>query len=285
MSLRWLVILLVSVPTVGCAAARAADDGPSPAGAPSAPAPPPAPAVAADGLSADSSLDQILDALDRRGRDIKTLRADVRLTDNDLAMGDKVARTGTFILENKADGSSRAHVLFKVKEEGEKGEKKTAEKIEYVLDGGKLIDRNYTKSTQTTQVVLRPGEKMNLLKLGEGPFPLPIGQSKEEVHRAFDAKKIDAAKDDPAGTVHVQLVPKPDTSLARKFKLIDVWVNAKEQMPQRITTLEPNETNERVVDLSNVKLNGPVGDADFQMDKIDETKWSLHDGAYQDRKN
>ena len=268
MAYRFLVLALMLVGSFGCAAARAAGDGDG--------------AGAAGGISADSSLDQVLDALDRRGRDMKTLRADVRLTDNDLAMGDKVARAGTFVLENKGDGSSRAHVLFKVKEEGDKGEKKTEEKIEYVLDGGKLIDRNYNKKTQNTQIVLAPGEKMNLLKLGEGPFPLPIGQSKEEVHRAFDAKKIDAAKDDPAGTVHVQLMPKPDTSLARKFKLIDVWVNAKDEMPQRITTLEPNETNERVVELSNVKVNAPVSDADFQLEKIDETMWTLHDSAYQD---
>jgi outer membrane lipoprotein-sorting protein len=268
MANRFLVLALMLGGVLGCTTARAADDG--------------AAAGAVAGLSADPSLDQVLDALDRRGRDMKTLRADVRLTDNDLVMGDKVSRTGTFVLENRADGSSRAHVLFKVKEEGEKGEKKTQEKIEYILDGGKLIDRNYTKSTQNTQVVLRPGEKMNLLKLGEGPFPLPIGQSKEEVHRAFDAKKIDPAKDDPPGTVHVQLIPKADTSLARKFKVIDVWVSTKDEMPQRITTLEPNETNERVVDLNNVKVNAPVSDADFQMDKIDETKWTLHDSAYQD---
>ena len=30
--------------------------------------------------------------------------------------------------------------------------------------------------------MLKPGEKLNLLKLGEGPFPLPIGQKKEDVY-------------------------------------------------------------------------------------------------------
>jgi hypothetical protein len=34
--------------------------------------------------------------------------------------------------------------------------------------------------------VLRPGEKVNLLKLGEGPFPLPIGQKRDDVKRQFD---------------------------------------------------------------------------------------------------
>ena len=43
----------------------------------------------------------------------------------------------------------------------------------------------------TNRFRARPGEKVNLLKLGEGPFPLPIGQPKEDVHREFIVTKGD----------------------------------------------------------------------------------------------
>src|SRR5205814_1171460 len=106
----------------------------------------------------------------------------------------------------------------------EENKKVTEDKIEYLLLGGQLIDRTYRNTTQVTRVVLRPGEKTNLLQLGKGPFPLPIGQKKEDVFAQFDVKKLEPKKEDPADCVKIELTPKPGTSLARKFKFIDVCV-------------------------------------------------------------
>lgn len=275
MSLR---ILVISCIALGCAAAQEQHNTqPQPATMPAASA------EASAGLSADSSVDQVLDALDRRGQNLRTLTADVRMKETDQAMGDETARSGRVWLENRPDGTTRFHALFDRKEEGtDKDKKVTEDKIEYVLDGGKLIDRNYRKTTQVTRVVLRPGEKMNLLKLGEGPFPLPIGQKKEDVHAAFEVKKMDAGKDDPPGCVKIELVPKPDTSLARKFKWIDVCVNVQDQLPQRIETLDANETSVRTTDLKNLKLNSGVDDADFALPKVNEDQWHLIDEPLQD---
>ena len=220
----------------------------------------------------------VLDALDRRGQNLNSLSADVKWTETDPALAVSFTRGGKFWLENRPDGSSRAHALFTRREDGNRVKE---EKIEYLLDGPKLIDRNYQRKTQVTRIVLRPGEKMNLLKLGEGPFPLPIGQKREDVYKSFDATKADPSKDDPPGTVHVRLVPKPGTSLANKFKTIDVWVNLEQQLPQRITTLSKNETTEQTTELSNLRLNAGVNDADFQLQPIDD-KWQLVEEAFQD---
>src|SRR5688500_3509004 len=118
----------------------------------------------ADGkLSADSSLDQILDALDRRGEDLRSLASDVTLTETDAALGDDVRRSGSFALELRPDGSARSRVTFNDKVANNR---RTQEKIEYLLDGPNLIDRTYRTKTQVTRQVLRPGERLNLLKLG-----------------------------------------------------------------------------------------------------------------------
>src|SRR5262249_49430108 len=121
----------------------------------------------------------------------------------------------------------------------------------------------------------------NLLKLGEGPFPLPIGQKKEDVHAMFEVKKIDAKKDDPADTVHIELTPKAGTRFEKKFKTIDVWVGSKDNMPHRIETLDPNETTIRTTDMSDVQVNPGLGDADFALPKIDEHTWHLHEEAFE----
>ena len=47
---------------------------------------------------------------------------------------------------------------------------------------------------------------MNLLELGEGPFPLPIGQSRQDVEKQFKVTKVAAVKDISAKTLQ-GLVP------------------------------------------------------------------------------
>ena len=223
-----------------------------------------------------AGVDQILDALERRGRDLQSLRADVTLTETELALGGEMSRAGWFALQNRADGSTRAHIVFDRKTVDQKP---SSEKIEYMLDGGKLIDRNYTRKKQTTRTIVRPGEKMNLLKLGEGPFPLPIGQKREDVLAQFDVQKIDPAKDDPPATVHLQLIPKSGMALARKFQSIDAWVA--NDLPVRIKTLDRNGNTERTTDLLNLQINPALKDSDFELPKIDD-KWDIVEEAFQE---
>ena len=54
-----------------------------------------------------------------------------------------------------------------------------------------------------------------VLELGEGPFPLPIGQAKEDVKKMFDVEIIPAAEGDPAGTIRNSLkVVSPSVGLS-----------------------------------------------------------------------
>ena len=226
-------------------------------------------------LSQQSSIDEILDALDARGQNLKSFVADVKLGETDTATGDDSSRSGQIWYQ--AGDQPKIHVVFDTKAANGKI---AADKIEYLLAGRDLIDRTYRTKTQVTRHVLKPGEKMNLLKLGEGPFPLPIGQKKEDVHAAFDVKKIDPAKDDPPQTVHLQLTPKPDTQLDRRFKTIDVWIGFSDHMPQRIDTLDKNESTTRSTELKNVKINANLPDENFTLPKIDAGDWQMIEEAF-----
>lgn len=228
---------------------------------------------------AQANIDAILDGLELRGQNLQSLRADVTLTETDIALGGEISRSGWFALQNRPDGSTRAHINFDRKKVDLKA---SSERIEYMLDGGKLIDRNYARKKQATRAILRPGEKMNLLKLGEGPFPLPIGQKRADVLEQFDVQRIDPANDDPPGTVHLQLTPKDRTALARKFKTIDTWVA--NDLPVRIKTLDRNGNTERTTDLANIQINAAMKDADFELPKIDDT-WDIVEESFQDPPN
>jgi outer membrane lipoprotein-sorting protein len=129
---------------------------------------------------------------------------------------------------------------------------------------------------------MKPGEKINLLKLGEGPFPLPIGQKKEDVKAVFNVEKVAADKDGPANTVHLQLTPKPETSYARRFSTIDVYIDAQTHLPARIGTVDKKKTSGRTTDFKSFKLNPGLKDSDFELPDISGKGWNTTSEEYQD---
>ena len=222
-------------------------------------------------LSDASSREDILDALNARGQGLRDFTADVNLAETDALSGDTTTLVGKVWYQARGEGDARMRILFDKKLFGDKPQ--AGGKVEYMLDKGWLTDRDYKRKVEIKRQVLKPGEKINLLKLGEGPFPLPIGQPKEEVMKMFEVKKIGQAAGDPEGTVHVELAPKPNTQFARKFKKIDVWVESKTNFPRRIATLDKSEAETRTTDLTNIQVNPGVKDEAFVLEKIEG--WTL----------
>jgi hypothetical protein len=232
----------------------------------------------AKALSADSSVDEILDALDARGRDLKAFTADVSLTEGDATLANEVTRRGKVLFQDHGNGQARLRVTF---DKRETAKRSFNEKIEYLLEDGWLTDRTYEpKNIEVRRQVLRPGEKIDLLKLGQGPFPLPIGQKKESVHEQFEVKKTPLVKGDPTGTVHVQLTPKKGTQFERKFDVIDVWVDPKTNMPARIDTAQGETVRTTVLENFKVNPEPPLTDRDFVLPAIDKSKWDLHEEPF-----
>jgi hypothetical protein len=264
-----------------CAYAAAADPAPPPAARP--PTSPPL-AAAAPGQAApagDMTVDQALDALDQRGQDLRSFTAKVSLKEQDADTMLGSVRTGQVWYQQRAPGDARMRVTFDEKSDVD-GKKITRERIEYMLDQGWLDDRDYQKKIQVKRQILRPGEHVNLLKLGEGPFPLPIGQKKEEVRKLFKVEKVKLERGDPTGTVHLVLTPIPKTQFAGKFSSIDVWMDPKSHMPVRIDTADPKGKIIRSTQLDNVSINPPLADKDFDLPPIKPEEWNIHVEPFKD---
>jgi outer membrane lipoprotein-sorting protein len=203
-------------------------------------------------LSTSSSIDQILDAMDVRGRTLQDFTAGVRLSDANNATGDETISSGQIYFQRLPGDDARIRIDFDKKQ---LDEKIFDQHHTYTLDSGWLIERDYDKKRESQQQILKPGEKLDLFKLGQGPFPLPIGQNKDDVKAAFDVTKIDPAKDDPPGSIHVKLSPRPDSHYAHDFSSIDIWIDPATAMPLRIQTLDANQNSLRTTDLTNLNLN------------------------------
>jgi outer membrane lipoprotein-sorting protein len=212
-------------------------------------------------LNADSSIDQILDALDRSGNQLQDFVADVTLTQTDARSGDSSSSAGKIWFQRSSPGQARIRVSFDTETVGNRQMDK---KVDYLLDNGWLWERDYRRKTEIKRQVLQPGQKMNLLKLGEGPFPLPIGQDKAEVHRQFDVQKI---------------APKEGSQRARTFSSNDVWVDPATQMPRRIEAVDANETTVRTTDLTNLRMNQGLAADAFTLPPIDNS-WNRHEEPF-----
>ena len=133
----------------GCAHAQTPSAPPAPATSPAAPAP-------------SGDIDAILDALDRRGKELDDFTAKVSLTDTDSQTGDEQLLSGRMWMQRLPGDDARLRVLFDRKEAG--GKPRT-ERSEYRLANGVLIDRDYGRHIEVHRQVLKPGQKMNLLNV------------------------------------------------------------------------------------------------------------------------
>lgn len=233
-------------------------------------------------LTPASDLDAILDALNARGQDLKDFSSDVVLHTIDNRTGQDTSQFGKVIFQNRKGGDSRIKVGFETKktDEGNGHPTTQKQKLDYVLDQGWLTDRDYQKKLEVKRQVLKPDQKMNLLKLGEGPFPLPIGQDKADVKKQFTVTKTDSTRDDPRDTLHITLIPKPGSQLERRFKQIDVYIDTKNNMPARIDTVEKAGAM-RSTELNNIKLNTSVTDDAFTLPNIDKEGWNRREEPFQ----
>lgn len=223
----------------------------------------------------DATIDQVLGALHDRGQHLQSFSADVSHAETDTNMDSTTTRTGTVVYQARPGGGARLHVLFIAKSVNDKPPH--PDRVEYLLDNDWLTKRDYPSQIETDYQVSQPGQKVNLFQLGKGPFPLPIGQTPQAVHDAFDVTKAPPADGDPPNTIHLKLVPRPQTDLARKFAQIDVWVDRTLAMPVRIETQGAgNDGTDRQTDLHHLRVNPrpAPGDADFALPKV-EGRWDI----------
>ncbi|MGI9014054.1 MAG: hypothetical protein ACR2GY_07380, partial [Phycisphaerales bacterium] len=86
----------------------------------------------------------------------------------------------------------------------------------YIFDGVWLVERNPDEKQFIKRQIVAPGETFDPLRLGEGPFPLPLGQKKDDVLRIFEAEMLERPRDGelldtmlPADVLGLALTPKP----------------------------------------------------------------------------
>ena len=247
---------------------------------PAAPAVPAAPAA-----PAAAPINALLQQMHDAGVDLRTLSARVELEDYDTVTQSNPIRSGTLALRRDDGGAEDRevafHVVFNARKEGPEGASRR-EKQEYLLLNDVLVDRNYAARSQVTRKLSKEMASRDLLKLGEGPFPLPIGQTVAEVRAQFDVIEYDPADEKlndwnvPGieGTRRLRLTPKPTSPLREDFAFIDVDVDPESGMPQQVATVNKGQTKLRIATLKDIQKNAPLEDG-FTLEEVDLSTWNV----------
>ena len=221
-----------------------------------------APAAAKTGSAA--RIEGILDELEAAGRDVRTVRCQVRYKIDDRLNITSTTKPG-WIMFKRAETSPMFLIHF---------ENTWSDGIEV---GGKewwlfrdrwLWEAKSKSQTVIKREVLRPGEQPDFFDIEKAPFPIPFGQRKDRILENFDVALVDRQVGDPDECDHLVCRPKPGARLAEEYSRLDFWVARDLHLPRRIVAEERNGDKVMTADfpkLSRDDLNREVADRDFEL--------------------
>lgn len=242
---------------------------------PSAPAAPPAPG-AQEGAEQEAPKEtprqrmaaprhpdagSLLDAVERRTRDLKEFTAGLLLQTTDSITDDTERRNGqvVFIQEPGKPETRQFAVVFTnfIDSSGRVDERP----VRYLYADGWLTEADFTQRTLLRRQLARPGEPYDPLKPGEGPVPLPVGQRKEDVLKRFEVS-IAEVPTHPAlarltDVQGVAMTPRPGMA-DRDLVSAIVWYDLRTMAPVGVEAQRRNGST--VVVLRNPVINGGLTD-------------------------
>lgn len=227
-----------------------------------------------------ATADALLAALEKADEKLETLTADVRYEKTFELQGDRQVRTGKLYFVNGEKGTTggkgrKFAVSF---EKLQVGEVVREEPKVYIFDGQWLVEKLPKEKPPLfiKRQVVAPGQTADPLRIGEGPFPLPIGQKAAEIKERYEVELLPAGaglepgKDDDeeqkatlanlgkfvAGGAHVKLTPKARFAEDEDFTRIDLWYRRDKAgmlLPRMARTVDKAK-NQSVVQLINVQV-------------------------------
>lgn len=183
---------------------------------------------------------QLLDRLAKATEGLEGFSANVLFVVEDTFLNERTMRRGRLLYETKAPktiGILFDHVII--------DRRKSEEKRDFVFSERWFVEKNYDEKLFTKRQIARPGETFDPFKLGEGPFPLPIGQSREEVKRRFEVLMIDIPESGPLARLKdgdpvdgLRLIPREEAGLPDEIDRIDVYYDQASGLPVGVVVVE-----------------------------------------------
>ncbi|MDX2131750.1 MAG: hypothetical protein SFY69_06845 [Planctomycetota bacterium] len=280
-------LLVAAILTVQPGAQPRTDEPPLPDGPCVAPTNPPAPdaprAVPPASDAPFASAGDMLNALEKADAELRTLTADLKFEREFEIQGDRQVRVGKLFYKDftpegnvtpdaaPAPRDRRFAVRF---ESLQVGSRLIPEVYEVLFDGQWLIEKRPANKELTRTQIVRAGDTFDPLRIGQGPFPLPVGQKRAEIEarydvtllapddglEALDAKDTPALRAFVAGSQQLRLVVKPALAATEDLREIRLWYRRGDDamlLPRLARTV--NRAGDiGLVQMINVRVNTPI---------------------------
>lgn len=220
--------------------------------------------------------DELLTILESAGSALRTLQADVRWTKQfgEITGGDeKHLREGKLFFESlpltvdEANPTAPKYLRkFQVDFQNETVDNVRHDKpVTYVFDGQMFVERQPKEKQVLRRQVVPTGQTIDPLAVGEGPFPLPIGQQKSKILERFDAQLLPAGDDFAGGkppasladTYQLKLTPKKGSDEAKQFQSVRIWYRKADLLPRLARTIDRDDSKTEVF-LTDMTIDKPL---------------------------
>ena len=221
----------------------------------------------------------LLDRLEAAGDDLRDFRADVTYYLWDSMLERREIRGGEIVYVVSPDDGSRRFAILVTSVSV--GNRRNNQNKRYVFDGSWFVEIDYDNRMFTKRQVVAPGERFDPLKLGEGPFPLPVGQRREDVLARFEASLLDGTEHEVLARFlagkpveGLKLVPLPSTPQAKEIAEVEIFYDAATLLPLGIVLTETNGDRKTVM-LRQLERNQGIDESKLSIEEPDPAQWQI----------
>ena len=226
-----------------------------------------------------AEVDAALRSIEAAGTDLHAFTATIAYRKDDALLGSQELRTGNIVYEAREKQPTRLAVDFDVRIVNRR---RRDESKRIIFDGSWLVECDEAAKQFIKRQIVAPGDAAEPMRLG-GPFPLPIGQKRDDVLKRFVVVLLPGLPDtfvvpkpDDLNLVGLRLTPREGTVEAKDWSTIDLWYDGGTWLPIGVVAIERNKDARRVR-LTNMTSHETLPEASKQLLSIDEPgeDWSV----------
>jgi outer membrane lipoprotein-sorting protein len=234
-----------------------------------------------------ATAEELLARLEAADADLQSLSADVVYSKTNLLVGEDQRRVGRLYFrqfEPESDAAKELRRQFAIEFDTlYLDDRKEDERRSFVFDGRWLVEKlpDENPPQMFKREVVPPGETFDPLAVGEGPFPIPIGQKRADILRHYDAELIEPG-DEPLEqhTWHIRLERKPEAEDVLDVETLDLWYLRKNLLPVRARAIDEGG-NMTEVTLAKIERNAAPEDGHFATEAPSDA-WDVEITAWDD---
>ncbi len=223
------------------------------------------------GYDVTPQLDEILDRIEVKSDTIETLQADIRYDRIQGLLGDEQRRFGSLVYQAGPPAQFAVRFDRLVIDNTVRKQDRA-----YVFDGHWLTEKLDDQKVYIRRQLVDDDEAADPIKLGEGPFALPLNHKKQEVLNRFDVQLADESDDDDLpGCYHLLLFPHEELDI--KPTRIELWYDRETLLPRRAMTIDERDESQSVVDILKLRENVRVNASIFSIPPPDGHDWVVEE--------